>query len=76
MILGRVGVVITRRITIYAPGGHDTDIDKDINFVYQTQNAKSPGLETGNQVINPKRNPFNNQSGQSLYIKFSHHHKT
>ena len=50
MILGRGGLVITRRITIYAPMGHDTDIDKDIKI--KTQNAKSPGLETGSQVIN------------------------
>ena len=40
MILGRGGLVITRRITIYAPTGHDTDIDKDINFVDQTLKCK------------------------------------
>ena len=36
-------MVITRSITIYAPSGHDTDIDKDINFADHTQNAKTPG---------------------------------
>ena len=36
-------MVITRSITIYAPWGHDTDIDKDINFADQTQNAKTRG---------------------------------
>ena len=65
MILGRVGVVITRRITIYAPRGHDTDIDKDINFVDQTQNAKSRG-QPGHK-LDSRRNPFNNQWSVSAF---------
>ena len=72
MILGRAEVVITRRITIYARRGHDTDIDKDINFVDQTLKCKKSWTSNRQPGHKPEstRNLVKNESEHFLNIEF------
>ena len=72
MILGRAEVVITRRITIYARRGHDTDIDKDINFVDQTLKCKKSWTSNRQPGHKPESTRYlvKNESEHFLNIEF------